>query len=341
MQADRHSRQEGYLQDRGIFWQQYGCDADPALVLIRGLGSQLIHWPEALLQRFADAGYRVIVFDNRDSGLSHKHTELSGTELRQRLQAAWRLRNAGESHQLVESHQLEESHQLVQPAYRLADMAEDVLALLDYLDISRAHILGASMGGMIAQIFAAHWPQRTSSLTVVFSTTLDTQLPKGPGLSLLYDDSAEVTDKSSEQVHELPEDPEIFSAWVAAAAIEGQQYTGTTHQMSETAQLSLAERALRRSYCPEGYSRQLLAILAEAELCEQNRLIDVPALVLHGDADPIFPVACAESIADSIANARCEVLAGWGHDLPESMHDWFFRQVNSLLMAVEAEPVTL
>ncbi len=304
---------QGYAQSCGLYWQVYGNAADPVLLMIRGLGSQLIHWPENLLQRIAGEGYRVVVFDNRDSGLSDKYQALSGNTLAQRLQQAWR----GET---------------VAPAYTLRGMATDVARLMDELEIPEAHILGGSMGGLIAQIFAAHWPQRTLSLSVVFSTSLDPQLPKGHGWHLLYDDSQ----APAAAPLSLPDDPETFADMVRASAAESALYTGTDHRPTDAQQLQLAEQALRRCYCPEGYMRQLLAILCHGDLRDTNRLITAPALVLHGSADPIFPVACAQSIADSIDGARLEVLAGWGHDLPDSMHDWFIRHLMTQLSASDA-----
>ena len=304
---------QGYAQSSGLYWQAYGYVADPVVLMIRGLGSQLIHWPENLLQRIAGEGYRVVVFDNRDSGLSDKHQALTGNTLAQRLQQAWR----GET---------------VTPAYTLTDMATDVARLMDELEIPEAHILGGSMGGLIAQIFAAQWPERTLSLSVVFSTSLDPQLPKGHGWHLLYDDNqAPVAAPLS-----LPDDPETFADMVRASAAESALYTGTDHRPTDEQQLQLAEQALRRCYCPEGYMRQLLAILCHGDLREANQSITAPALILHGSADPIFPVACAQSIADSIDGARLEVLAGWGHDLPDSMHDWFISRLAGLLRESEA-----
>ncbi|WP_271270536.1 alpha/beta fold hydrolase [Aliamphritea hakodatensis] len=303
----------GYAEACGLYWQAYGNASDPVLLMIRGLGSQLIHWPENLLQRIAGEGYRVVVFDNRDSGLSDKHRALTGNLLAERLQQAWQ----GEA---------------AEPAYTLTDMAADVAHLMDVLDIQQAHILGGSMGGLIAQIFAAQWPERTLSLSVVFSTSLDAQLPKGHGWNLLYDDSqAPVAAALS-----LPDDARTFADMVRAAAAESALYTGTDHRPTDEQQLQLAEQALRRCYCPEGYMRQLLAILCHSDLREANRSITAPALVLHGSADPIFPVACGQSIADSIGGARLEVLTGWGHDLPDSMHDWFISRLAGLLQGSDA-----
>ncbi|WP_261841215.1 alpha/beta fold hydrolase [Aliamphritea ceti] len=303
---------EQYSEACGLYWQAYGDVSHPPLIMIRGLGSQLIHWPETLLQRIADEGYRVVVFDNRDSGLSDKFDQLTGHNLAVRLQQAWK----GE---------------VVEPAYTLTDMATDVVHLMDHLDISKAHILGGSMGGLIAQIFAGKWPERTLSLSVVFSTTLDRELPEGHGRHLLYDgNQAPVAANLS-----LPESEDAFAAMIKGSAAESHLFTGTEHCLTNEQQLKQAERALRRSYCPEGYMRQLLAILCHEDLRSGNAGITAPTLVLHGSDDPVFPVSSGESVADSIANATLEVLSGWGHDLPDSMHDWFIAKLSSLLSDVE------
>ena len=255
----------------------------PVVLLIMGLGLQLIEWPQALLQELQDAGYRVIRFDNRDSGLSSALDHLGKPKL------TWSLLRFQMG---LELH----------PGYTLADMAADALALLDALGIERAHVLGLSMGGMVAQRMAIAAPQRVLSLTSVMSSSGAKGLP-GPAPHVLKammqrpggDDEASVV------AHTLQ----------VLQAIASPAYPTPSEKVRQ--QISLA---YQRSYRPLGIKRQMLAVMADSARAALLAQISSPTLVLHGRADPLVPFACAEDTARRIPGAKLLGIEGLGHDLP-------------------------
>ncbi len=257
------------------------------MVLIRGLGSQLIHWPEPFVDGLVRQGYRVIRFDNRDSGLSSKFDDFSAQDVQQALRNLAR----GEP---------------VTLPYSLEDMAADVLGLMDELGVVAAHVVGCSMGGMIAQILAARAPQRALSLISVFSTSGDPDLPRG-------------SEEALASLLSSPADAENPQAVVAHSVRIAKLLGSPAYPQAEEKLYEMAERAYTRSNCPDGYQRQYLAIAAAAGRVALLRSIRAPTLVLHGRDDPLFPVACARSTAEHIPGAKLELIDGWGHDFPEAL----------------------
>ncbi len=264
-----------------------GSARDPALLLIMGLGMQLIAWPETFCGMLADRGFRVIRFDNRDAGLSTSFDQ------------------AGVPSLFVSY--LKFLARLPVPApYRIDDMAADTVGLLDALDIDRAHIVGASMGGMIAQNVAASWPGRVTSLTSIMSTTGRRSLP-GPTMkarSALMSRPARPgqTDEAIERM------VQVFKAIGSPGYPEDEAV--------------LRERFahhVHRAYRPAGVARQMLAIAASGDRTATVRKISAPTLVLHGAADPLVPLACGRETARVVQSARLTVIDGMGHDLPTQL----------------------
>jgi pimeloyl-ACP methyl ester carboxylesterase len=265
-----------------LYYEETGHPKAPVILLIMGLGTQLIAWPEDFRRDLATSGYRVIAFDNRDIGLSttldHAPVaNLAWAALASRLGLPWT------------------------PPYTLTDMAADAVALLDALDIPAAHIVGASMGGMIAQIIAASAPGRVLSLTSIMSTS---GAPGLPGASPAI------------KRHLLT--PRRKRSAVAATADILERTSFPDPARPPGAFHAMATRAHRRAWNPKARTRHLLAILADGSRADRLGAITAPTLVVHGAADPLIPPACGLDTAARIAGARFELIDGMAHDLPPS-----------------------
>lgn len=271
-----------------IHYEEHGDPADPAILLIMGFGAQLTLWPEELVEALAQRGFRVIRYDNRDIGLSHK---FDGVKAPGMLRMTV-LSKLGFSPKVP---------------YTLADMAEDGVGLLDALGIARAHIVGASMGGMIAQHLAAKHPDRCLSFTQIFSTTGNPALPAAKKDAI----RALVTRPKS-----ADEDVLVEHGMMLARTIGSPGYPAEEKRLRERTTASL-----RRSFYPEGPTRHLSAILADGDRRAMIRGIDVPTLVLHGEDDPLVPCEGGRDTAACIPGARLETIPGWGHDLPPELVD--------------------
>ncbi|WP_283606879.1 alpha/beta fold hydrolase [Mycolicibacterium poriferae] len=266
-----------------------GDPADPAVLLIMGLGAQMIFWRAEFCQKMIDQGLRVIRFDNRDVGLSGKLPEHhSGAPLLPRMARSF-LGMASPA------------------AYTLEDMADDAAALLDHLGVDRAHVVGASMGGMIAQVFAARHRARTRALGVIFSSNNQSALPppgpqqllavlskpSGTGRDAIIDNAVRVTKIIGSPGFPRPDDA------IRAEAVE----------------------VYDRSYYPAGVGRQFAAILGSGSLRRYNRQTTAPTVVIHGKADKLMRPSGGRAIARAIPGARLVLFDGMGHELPEPLWD--------------------
>jgi pimeloyl-ACP methyl ester carboxylesterase len=262
------------------------ADAPPVL-LIMGLGMQLTAWPAALVQALAAAGHRVIRFDNRDVGLSTWLDHLAAPNL------------------LWESMKLRVGLPVRAP-YALADLAKDAFGLLDALGIARAHLVGASMGGMIAQRMALAAPRRVLSLTSVMSSSGSRHLP-GPHPRVLQVMLSRPRDHSEEAL--LAHYVRLFQAIGSPAYPES----------PEDLRQRILASVRRGGYHPAGTARQMAAIVSDRGRATALESLRVPTLVLHGSADPLLPVACGEDTARRIPGARLVTIPGMGHDLPQGV----------------------
>lgn len=271
--------------DLTLVCQQFGETDKPALVLVMGLGMQMISWPDDFCRQLADQGFRVIRFDNRDSGLSQKMSGQRAPGLL-KLTLATRL-----------------GFRLKVP-YQLRDMAADTAALLDALEIEAAHLVGASMGGMIAQLVAAHYPRRVLSLTSIMSTSGNPRLPgpKGKILRTLM----------------MPAAPNE-AAFLETATRTWRLIGSPAFQPTDEELQARLLYSYRRSYYPAGTARQLAAISASGSRVEDLKTIRVPTLVIHGAEDPLVPVQGGIDTAKHIPGARLEIIEGMGHDLPQPL----------------------
>jgi pimeloyl-ACP methyl ester carboxylesterase len=263
--------------------ETFGDPGDPAIVLIMGLATQLVHWPLRFCERLAAAGHYVVRFDNRDVGLS---TSISAGG-RPSIPKAWLRARLGLRDQ---------------PAYTLSDMAEDVRGLLDALDIERAHVVGLSMGGMIAQILAAAHPERLRALTLMMTSSGARGLP-GPSLRI------------QKQMITRPES-RAREALIAHSQRTWRLIGSPAYPPPEDELQARLAAAIDRAYTPAGVLRQMHAIIASGSRVKLLPLISTPTLVLHGEADPLVPVAAGRDLARRIPGARLLTLPGWGHDLP-------------------------
>lgn len=258
-------------------------DAPPVL-LVMGLGMQLTAWPEDLVQALVQTGHRVIRFDNRDVGLSQRLTQLGVPNL---LWESMKLRFG----------------MAVRAPYAVADMAADALGVLDALGVASAHVVGASMGGMIAQRMALAAPQRVRSLTSVMSSSGARHLP-GPHPRVLQVLLSRPRDHGEAAVtaHYV----RLFEAIASPA------YPTDPDELRQRIRQSVR----RAGYHPAGTARQLAAVAADTGRAQELRDIRTPTLVVHGSDDPMLPVACGIDTARRIPDARLVTIPGMGHDLP-------------------------
>lgn len=275
--------------DLHIHYEDMGDPNDPAVLLVMGLGAQLLLWREGFCEKLVDQGLRVIRFDNRDVGLSSKlngaHT---GAALTPRLIRSFLgLRSSA--------------------VYTLEDMSDDAATLLDHLEIDTAHVVGASMGGMIAQVFAARHAVRTSTLAVIFSSNNQPLLPP-PGPKHLM----AILQRPKEATREA----------IVDNAVRVNRIIGSPgYRAPEMRVRTEAAEAFERSYYPAGVGRHFAAILGSGSLRSYDRTITAPTVVIHGRSDRLMRPFGGRAIARAIPGARLVLFDGMGHELPEPLWD--------------------
>jgi pimeloyl-ACP methyl ester carboxylesterase len=270
-----------------LAYETLGKPGNEAILLIAGLGQQLISWPDAFCQTLADQGFYVIRFDNRDCGLSTKMDEFGKPNLKIELAKSM-------------------FHLPLSSGYRLDDMAKDAMRLLDGLGIKQAHIVGASMGGMIAQIIAATSTHRTITLTSIMSTSGRPGLP-GPTLA------------ANNALLSRPANPRDLDG-VIDHFVEAYRVLGSpAFPIPETVLRERVAASIRRSICPAGTARQLMAIAASGDRVALLRTVKAPTLVIHGTDDPLVPIACGRDTAYLVPGAVMHEIKGMGHDFPPGL----------------------
>lgn len=264
--------------------EDHGAPNGEPLLLVMGLGMQLTAWPDELVQMLVARGFRVIRFDNRDVGLSEGFDALGVPNIAiTAMKFAFRLP--------------------ITPPYPLRALADDAVGVLDALGIAQAHVCGASMGGMVAQLMAIHHPQRVKSLTLMMTTTGSRRLPMA---------SPEVR----RALMSRPEDPKN-PASVAAHLGRFMHLIGSPGYRPDAAWMQAKlQAAVQRAYRPAGTARQLVAIAADGDRSARLAGVKLPCRVIHGQADPLVPVAAGHDLARKITGAELELIDGMGHDLP-------------------------
>jgi pimeloyl-ACP methyl ester carboxylesterase len=278
--AERTARVNGLE----ISYETFGDPSDPTMLLIMGLGVQMLGWDSEFCGMLAERGFHVVRFDNRDVGRS---TKIEGGPRADVMAAA-----AGD---------------LSSASYTLDEMAGDAVALLDELGVDAAHVVGASQGGMIAQAVAIRHPERVLSLTSIMSSTGDRAVgqPHPEALPALL-------------TRGPSGDREAYAEWAVGAfrVIGSPGFAGSSEEKR------IRERArasFDRGYFPDGTARQLVAILASGDRTEALRRLEVPTLVIHGEEDPLIDVSGGKATAAAIPGARLELIPGMGHDLPRPL----------------------
>lgn len=271
-----------------ITFEDKGAKDAPAILLVMGLGGQLTLWPDEFVDALVAHGFRVVRYDNRDVGLSTRFDSAGVPNLKWMfVKAALKLP--------------------VRSAYTLADMAADGMALLDHLGIARAHVVGVSMGGMIAQHIAARYPDRVLSLTSVMSTTGNPRLPRAQ--------------KEAMRVlanRPMSGDKEALIAYSVNAA----RVIGSPGYPAAEERLQRRVRSdFERGWYPQGVARQMVAIVADGDRRSMLKDVKAPTLVIHGEADPLVPIAGGRDTAETIPGARLLTIPGMGHDLPLALVD--------------------
>jgi pimeloyl-ACP methyl ester carboxylesterase len=270
-------------------YEAFGHDSDPALVLVAGLGAQLIDWPQEFCEKLAAHGLRVIRFDNRDAGLSASLDSLGTPDLMAVLKG-----------------------DRATVPYLLADMASDIAGLLDGLGVDQAHLVGVSMGGMIAQEFAIEYPQRLLSLCSMSSTTGEPSVGQATAVALtaLGRPSAVTREQA-----------------IQGSAESSRIFGSPGFPVSDEERLARATAKYDRSYRPEGRLRQIAAIAAARDRTAGLHGVTVPAVVIHGEDDPLVGVSGGRATAAAIPGAELIVIPGMGHDLPRGVWPQFISAI--------------
>jgi pimeloyl-ACP methyl ester carboxylesterase len=266
-----------------IAFDTFGNPGSPSMLLIMGLSSQMILWEDEFCEKFAARGFRVIRFDNRDVGRSTRLDTLGMPNFREIMKGG--------------------------PAtipYTLSDMAEDAFGLLDALDIDAAHIVGASMGGMIAQVMAKSQPARVSTMTLIMSSSGNPLLPPPSPEALLYLYKPMPVQRDQYIDH-------FIKMW--------QVLNGDSLPLEDEHLKGLAERTFERGVSSVASARQLAAVFASGSRQEMLASISTPTLVIHGENDPLLQLECGKDLARCIPGSRLRVVPGMGHFLSPAVWD--------------------
>jgi pimeloyl-ACP methyl ester carboxylesterase len=288
-----------------IYYESHGPEDAEPILLIMGLGAQMSRWSPEFIGALVEAGHRVIVFDNRDVGLTEK-LDAAGAPDMAAVVAALR------------------EGRKPPVAYTLDEMAADAAGLLEALGVERAHIVGASMGGMIAQLVAADFPERTLSLTSIMSSTGNPELPRAKPEAMARLNSP------------APDPNKDLDAFLASS-VEGAKVMASAYPVDDAKVREQALNDFRRSYYPVGFQRQYAGILASPDRRPKLKTIRAPTVVLHGDADPLVPVEGGRDTAANIPGAELRLVAGVGHEMPLAVQDQF---VAGILAAVARSKVS-
>ncbi|WP_245413681.1 alpha/beta fold hydrolase [Mangrovicella endophytica] len=271
-----------------LAYDSFEADTAETILLIAGLGTQMIRWRDAFCCQLAARGYRVVRFDNRDTGGSTSFARHDGMDF-------------------ATFASLLASGQRPEVAYTLGDMALDAVGLLDALSVDRAHLVGRSMGGMIAQIMASEHASRVLSLTSIMASSGNPDLPPP------------APDALALMMRPAPDPARDRDGFIDAAVVFARRIAGSAYPLDEGAYRALIEAELRRGYVYGGVGRHVAAIVLSGDRRAGLSTIAAPTLVVHGTDDVLFPLACGEDTAAAISGANWLPIEGMGHDLPPAL----------------------
>lgn len=274
------STQFAHNGDIQIAYETLGNPEHETVIFISGLGSQLVYWTDELCQRFLDRDLHLIRFDNRDVGLTSK--------------------TPGQPPLVEEVMQQPD----FAPPYTISDMAKDTVCVLDAVGIEKAHIVGVSMGGMIAQTIALEFPERVKTLTSIMSAP-------SPGTAISEDESERDDEAISASLTMDMSDPETY----VDLQLEGYRVTSGPH-FDPAYQREIIQRSFERAYHPDGWSYQMMAVYAGGDRTERLSQLSLPSLIIHGALDPLIPPSGGEATAAAIPNAKLIIIDDMGHNLP-------------------------
>lgn len=277
------------VNDVELAYDRFGNDNDEAIILIAGLGTQMIRWTDSFCRILAARGFHVIRFDNRDVGCSTHFSHCPTLDFAALATALM-------------------SGQIPEIPYTLNDMVNDTIGLLDALSIERAHFVGRSMGGMIAQIAASEYPERVLSLTSIMSTSGNPALPQTD------------PDVMAMMTKPAPNPFDNEAGFLAHSFSFAKRIAGTGYPFEEDAYRALIMEEAQRAYDPGSVGRQIAAIAVSGDRRPLLGTIKVPTLVIHGVDDPLFVPACGEDTASAIPGAELMLVDGMGHDLPHQLY---------------------
>jgi pimeloyl-ACP methyl ester carboxylesterase len=282
-----------------IAYETFGDPGDPAILLVMGLGTQMLAWPDQMCEALAAAGHHVIRFDNRDVGLSthfHDAPAPAPHEVLLKRRAA---------------------------PYSVSDMSDDAVGLLDHLGVEKAHVVGASMGGFISQTIALEHPHRVLSLTLIMTSTGSRRVGRPTPQLIARMARRPIADSREAAMEE---------------SVATYRLTGSPDHLDEELVRELAGRAYDRAYDPMGTQRQLAAILSQPDRTRRLASLSVPTLVVHGLDDPLVAASGGLAIAKAIPGATFIGHSGMGHDLPRTLWRTLTDDILGLVDRVDAEP---
>ena len=295
------SEQSARVGEVDLAYETFGDEGKPALLLVMGLGTQMLGWDEEFCELLASRGFFVVRFDNRDVGESSHLHEVRQPDLGACL-----------------------SGDTSSAPYTLSDMAADVAGLLDALELESAHIAGASLGGMIAQTVAIEHPERVRSLTSIMSTSGERGAAEATpeATAILFQPPARTREETIDR------------------AVEGARVIGSpAFPFDEERVRDVAGRAFDRGHDPPGIARQLAAVYASGDRTGALRRLRVPTLVLHGEDDPLISVGGGRATAAAIDGAELVTIEGWGHDLPRELWQEIADRIAAQIARAERERV--
>lgn len=281
-----------------------GNPNNPPLLMVMGLGSQMIFWPDDFIKRLIDAGFFIIRFDNRDIGLSSK-IRIEGLPRVSQLKMMLRLQTGL-------------SNKAAQVAYNLTDMAEDTVRLIKALNLKSTHLLGASMGGMIAQIVAARYPSLVDKMVLMFTTT----------------NRAFLKPPRPKQLYTLINRPESHSERdIVRHSVWFMKVVGTPGHVNVRTVREIAKLRYQRNFHPLGAVQQLNAILASGSIARFSKQVKAPTIVIHGSADGLLPSSQGRVVAKTIPNASFHLIDGMAHDIPAYYQPYLVDLISKHLLA--------